>query len=209
MDGVLVDSNPLHREVWGVYNLQYGIQTDDEMHRRMYGRRNDQIVRDFFGPGLTAEEVAAHGSAKEALFRRMMAGSLQQALVPGVREFLARHSGVPMAVASNAEKANVDFVLDGAGLRGFFSVAVDGHQVSHPKPHPEIYLRAADLLAHPPCNCIVFEDSKAGILAAQAAGMRTVGVATTDADLPGVELLIRDFLDPALEPWLLRQEALG
>jgi beta-phosphoglucomutase family hydrolase len=206
MDGVLVDTNPVHREAWISYNFQYGIRTDPAMERRMYGRHNDEIVRDFFGAELDPEQVRRHGAAKEALFRQTMAGSIERVLVPGVRGFLECHAGAPLALASNAEQANVDFVLDGAGLRPYFRAAVSGHQVRHPKPHPEIYLHTADVLGVSPANCIVFEDSETGVAAALAAGMRTVGVATTHGNLPGVSLLIRDFLDPALEPWLASQE---
>ena len=63
MDGVLVDSNPLHREAWERFNLLHGLTTTPDMHERMYGRRNDQIVRDFYGDSLTSEEVAKIGVA--------------------------------------------------------------------------------------------------------------------------------------------------
>ena len=84
MDGVIVDSNPTHREAWAAYNRRFGIETSEAMHQRMYGKRNDEIVRDFFGPGLTPDEVERHGAAKESLFREMMAPRLMAALVPGV-----------------------------------------------------------------------------------------------------------------------------
>ena len=64
MDGVLVDSNPLHRRAWGEFNRRYGIETTPEMHQRMYGKRNDEIVRDFFGDSLSADEVAERGRAQ-------------------------------------------------------------------------------------------------------------------------------------------------
>jgi beta-phosphoglucomutase family hydrolase len=202
MDGVIVDSNPLHRVAWEEYNRRHGIKTTEEMHRRMYGKRNDQIVRDFFGEGLSDEEVFAHGARKEALYREMLSPRLQAALVPGLQAFLARHRKVPAAVATNAEPANVDFVLGNAGLREYFAAIVDGHQVANPKPHPEVYLRAAELLGVAPEYCVVFEDSYAGVQAGLAAGMRVVGVSTTHPDLPGVSLLIRNFDDPRLESWL-------
>jgi beta-phosphoglucomutase family hydrolase len=205
MDGVIIDSNPLHREAWAAYNLRFGIETSEEMQRLMYGRRNDEIVRGFFGDHLSEAEVAAHGAAKEALYREMMAGSLSRAMVPGIQEFLEAHACEPLALASNAETANVDFLLDRLDLRRFFRAVVDGHKVAIPKPHPEVYLRAADLVGIEPANCIVFEDSEAGVAAARAAGMRTAGVTTTHGELPGVELLIRDFHDPGLEPWLRNQ----
>ena len=87
--------------------------------------------------------MAARGAAKEELYREMLASRIEEVLVPGLRPFLDRYRGAPLAVASNAEPENVAFVLDRAGLRGYFRVVVDGHQVTHPKPHPEIYLRAA------------------------------------------------------------------
>ena len=110
-------------------------------------------------------------------------------------------------MASNAEPANVAFLLAETGLAHFFRAVVDGSQVANPKPHPEIYLRAATLLGVRPVNAIVFEDSHTGVAAALAAGARVVGVRTTLADLPGASLSIADFNDPELEPWLARQEA--
>ena len=154
----------------------------------MYGRRNDQIVRDFFGEQLSENEVAARGFAKEALYREMIAGRIESMLVPGLRDFLDRHRDTPKAVASNAEPANVDFLLDRAGLRPYFRVVVDGHQVTRPKPYPDIFLRAAGLLGVPPAECLVFEDSHSGVEAAQAAGMKIIGLRTTEANLPGAGL---------------------
>ena len=208
MDGVIVDSNPLHRQAWSTYNRRFGIETDDAMHARMYGRRNDEIVRDFFGSHLTAEEVFSHGAEKEKLYREMLATCIDGALVPGVREFLERHRGCPTALASNAEPANVRFLLTSAGLEPYFSVIVDGFQVHRPKPDPEIYLLAAERLGVSPRNCLVFEDSMTGIQAARAAGMRTVGVRTTQPDLTDVDLTVEHFLSAELEPWLRKQHPL-
>jgi len=125
--------------------------------------------------------------------------------VPGIRELLARHAAQPLGVATNAEPANVDFVLGKSGLRPFFRVVVDGHQVRNPKPNPEIYLLAARLLSVEPGNCIVFEDSFSGVEAARAAGARVVGLRTTHSELPGANLAIDHFLSPELEPWLRGQ----
>ncbi len=202
MDGVIIDSNPWHRKVWAEYNRRFGIETDEAMQQRMYGKRNDDIIRDFLGAHLTDEEVREHGAAKERLYREMIRPVVNEALVPGVREFLERHRGQPIGVATNAEPANVEFVLEEAHLRPYFRVVVDGHQVPNPKPHPDIYLRAAEQLGAAPADCVVFEDSFTGIEAGRAAGMTVVGVSTTHAKLPGVDLTIRDFRSPELEPWL-------
>ena len=205
MDGVLLDSNPAHRRAWELFNRRFGLETTEPMHQRMYGKRNDEIVRDFFGD-LPPQEVAARSAAKEALYREMIGGRVESMLVPGLRRFLDRYAAFPKAVASNAEPANVRFLLDRAGLRRYFRVVVDGHQVRHPKPDPEVYLRAAGLLGRHPADCIVFEDSYAGVAAGRAAGMRVVGVLTTHPELPGASLTIHNFLSGDLEEWLLAQE---
>ena len=202
MDGVIIDSNPMHRESWEVFNRRYGLETTEAMHQSMYGKRNDQIVRNFFGNDIPASEVDARGRAKEQLYREMMAGRTEGLLVPGLRPFLHRHRDLPLAVASNAEPENVAFVLDEAGLRPYFRVVVDGHQVQNPKPHPDVYLRAADLLETDPANCVVFEDSPSGAAAAVAAGMRVIGISTTYDNLPGTVLTIDNFLSGDLESWL-------
>jgi beta-phosphoglucomutase family hydrolase len=209
MDGVMVDSNPLHREAWIAFNRRYGLETSEAMLQGMYGRRNDLIVRDFFGDSLSPEEVAARGAAKEELYRQMVAGRVEKMLVPGLRVFLDFYRGVPMAVASNAEPENVNFLLDRAGLRPYFRVVVDGHQARHPKPHPEIYLRAAAKLDIAPPNCIVFEDSHTGIAAARAAGMRVIGIRTTERHLPGADITADNFLNGSLTSWIRAQERAG
>jgi len=205
MDGVIVDSNPVHRESWAIFNRRYGLNTTEAMQLRMYGKRNDDIVRDFFGEDLAPEEVAARGKAKEQLYREMVSGRIEEILVPGVRRFLEMHQAVPMGLASNAEPENIQFVLDRTDLRPYFRVVVDGHQVRNPKPHPDIYLRAAELLGVAPPNCIVFEDSRSGVAAAVSAKMRIIGLSTTEVNLPGTHLTIDNFNSTDLDPWLRSQ----
>ena len=205
LDGVIVDSNPVHEQVWQQYLCGLGIPADGELAERMYGRRNDEIVRDLIGQDLSPEEVSAHGAAKEALYREVMKVQLPGRLVPGVREFLDSHSGVPTGVATNAEPANAEFILEEAGLRGYFPVVVNGHQVERPKPDPEIYLRAAALLRVKPRDCIVFEDSLAGVEAARAAGAKVVALTTTHLWFPDADLVVSHFLAPELQPWMMRQ----
>ncbi|HTX35859.1 MAG TPA: HAD-IA family hydrolase [Bryobacteraceae bacterium] len=205
MDGVMIDSNAAHRLAWEAYNRRFGLETTENMHQRMYGKRNDEIVRDFFGD-LPPGEIAARGAAKETLYREMIGERIESMLVPGLRQFLERYAVVPKAVASNAEPANIQFLLERAGLRPYFRVVVDGHQVRHPKPDPEVYLRAAALLGVPAAACIVFEDSYPGVAAGMAAGMRVVGILTTHTHLPGATLSVHNFLSGDLQQWLRAQD---
>ena len=83
---------------------------------------------------------------------------------------------------------------------------VDGHQVSRPKPDPEIYLRVAALLGMDPRNCVVFEDSHTGVEAARASGARVVGLRTTHKEFKNIDLTADDFRSPELEKWLETQK---
>jgi beta-phosphoglucomutase family hydrolase len=208
MDGVMVDSNPVHREAWVAFNRRYGLETTPAMLERMYGKRNDEIIRDYFGDGLGPEEVAARSRAKEELYREMAGSRIEQMLVPGLRAFLDRYRAAPMAVASNAEPENVAFVLDRAGLKPYFRAVVDGRQAIHPKPHPDIYLRAAVLLEVAPANCIVIEDSPTGVAAAKAAGMRVIGLRTTYVNLQGTDWNTDNFKSGDFTLWLGEQRRL-
>jgi beta-phosphoglucomutase len=206
LDGVVVDSMPVHQIAWRRYLESIGIDAWDIVSR-MHGRRNDEIVRDFLGRDAPEDEVIEHGAAKERLFRKIMGERLTQSLVPGITEWLKRTIGTPVALATNAERPNIDFVLDGAGLRPYFQAIVDGSQVARPKPSPDVYLRAARELGVSPEQCIVFEDSPVGVAAARSAGMRVVGVLTHSSPLADIQYAVSDFHDPGLEAWLSAQSA--
>jgi len=204
LDGVIIDSMPFHQRAWQRYLEVTGIGSSDSLDF-MHGQRNEEIVRGLLGPEADLQTVVAHGAAKEQMYRDMLRERLGEHLVAGIAEWLAHISGPPIALATNAERANVDFVLDGGRLRPYFDAIVDGSQVERPKPAPDVYLRAAELLEIPPRNCIVFEDSPVGVAAAVAAGMRVVGVLTHAAALDGIRFSIPNFLDARLDSWLSAQ----
>lgn len=202
MDGVIIDSTATHVFAWERYLEQHGLAFEN-LGERMLGKHNNELVRDLFsGRELTDAEVFDHGANKEALYRELMAPVFDSKMVRGAADFIRRNCGIPMAVASNAERANVDFVLDTAGIRDAFRVVVSGHDVARPKPYPDIYFRAADLLGVSPSDCVVFEDSHPGVEAAHAAGMKVVGLLTTLSAFDNVELAIHGFDDPELDAWL-------
>lgn len=206
MDGVLVDSTALHTVAWERYLARLGVDGDGIM-QRMLGKRNDQIVRELFGASLSGGETARHGAAKEAMYRELMAPVFERHVVPGAADFVheAARAGLPLGLGTNAEPLNVEFVLRRSGLEGRFQAIVDGHQVSRPKPDPEVYLEVARRLGVEPRNCVVFEDSPGGMAAARAAGARLVALLTTLEAAPEAALAIRDFTDERLRPWLAGQ----
>jgi beta-phosphoglucomutase len=204
LDGVIIDSMPFHQLAWQRYLEMTGIGAGESLDF-MHGQRNEEIVRGLLGPQADLQAVIAHGAAKEQLYRDMLRERLGEHLVAGIAEWLEHVSGAPIALATNAERANVDFVLDGGVLRPYFDAIVDGSQVERPKPAPDVYLRAAELLEIPPRNCIVFEDSPVGVAAAVSAGMRVVGVLTHAAALDGIRFSITNFWDERLDTWLSAQ----
>jgi beta-phosphoglucomutase family hydrolase len=201
MDGVIVDSMPFHSRAWVIYLEKMGLDAS-EMNARMHGKHNDELLRDILGEEVPLERIQQMGYEKEALYRELIRPEFEAYLLPGVREFLAKHEQLPKAVASNAEAANVEFVLDEANLRGYFRHALNGQMVTRGKPHPEIYLKAASLLQVDPAQCIVFEDSQTGIDAAVAAGMTVAAINSHRTTLKGQAVEVEHFLDIRLHEWL-------
>lgn len=205
LDGVLIHSMPLHIEAWRRYLARFGMSCA-EIEHVMHGKRNSELVRELFGESVSDEEVFEHGAAKERLFREMLLeADLNACRVQGLADFLERHKHIPKAIASNAEPANIDFVIDRLELRPYFQVIVNGHQVERPKPFPDVYLKAAKELGFEASECVVFEDSPTGATAALAARMRVVAIETTPTHFERVDVEVENFSDPKLEEWLQAQ----
>ncbi len=174
MDGVIVDSEPLHERANVELAAALGATYDARLAGAMMGRRvrdlTDALAREV---GLPPDEVFAR---RETVFWRLLSDGLEP--MPGLHEAIARlaAAGLPLAVASSGTRAYVEHTLGSLGVRPAFSAVVSGEDVVHGKPDPEIYLRAAERLAAGPADCVAIEDATHGIAAARAAGMRTVAV---------------------------------
>ena len=182
MDGVIADTNPHHQIAWRKYYERYGKTLSDvDFVQYISGKHNNHILAHLFaGQELTKEEASRLAYEKEALFRELYHGSAQT--VPGLVDFLKslRGAGIKTAVATSAPVENLDFVIDALGLRGYFDALLNESMVTRPKPDPEIYLKAMQLLGVEPSESVVFEDSITGLSAGKAAGAFVVGVATTE-----------------------------
>ncbi len=172
MDGVLVDSEPFGfealRRVMACYGLPYGEAENAEF----LGRTTLESCR------ILRERHRLPESA-ETLADRYVEGMLEQIArgpipMPGVPDVLkqVRAAGYRMALASSAEVRVIDANLAALGLRPLFDVVVSGTQVARGKPAPDVFLAAAGRRGTPPAGCLVVEDSRNGLLAAKAAGMR-------------------------------------
>ncbi len=190
MDGVLLDSEPVHYDVLRDLLAGEGIAWTPEDHERSLG----QTIEDTWA-GLRARDdvdllpddlTARYDSEMLARYRRGIA------LIPGARGLLRRldAAGIPLAVASSSPRAWVDAGLEGAGLAGYARHSVAGDEVTSGKPDPEIYLEAARGLGVPPAGCIAVEDAAAGVASARGAGMRVALVGGGEA--PDVDWRIDD-----------------
>ncbi len=198
MDGVIVDSNPVHKIALKQFFRKYGFDfSEAELKEQIYGHTNRDWITMLFGRDISEGQFLRYEEEKESLYRRLFEADIRP--VRGLPEFLEdiRQNRVPCAIATSAPPTNVSYVLDKTNLGGYFTLILDETDISRGKPDPEIYLKTAAALKIKPNRCVVFEDSIAGIRAALGAGCRVIGVTTThpSQELTGTDMNIASFED--------------
>lgn len=181
LNGTMIDDMEFHLKAWyHILNDDLGANLSwEETKVQMYGKNSELLVRIFGKDKFTREEMDRLSIEKEKRYQQEYKPHLK--LIPGLHEFLekAHALNIPMAIGSAAIMFNIDFVLDNLNIRHYFKAIVSADDVSISKPHPETYLRCADLLGVDPANCLVFEDAPKGVEAAQNAGMGSVVLTAT------------------------------
>ena len=198
MDGTIVDNMRFHDDAWESWHVSNRLPFDrTTFAARTAGMAGNEIISSYF-PQAAVAELDAMSDAKEALYR--VAYLPHVAANAGFLELIARAEavGVPMAVATAAPPANIEVVLDTLGLRQRFATIVSPSQGFRGKPHPDMFLAAAERMKVAPADCIVFEDAPLGVEAARRAGMRAVALLTMldESGFAGFDNLIasaRDF----------------
>ena len=184
MDGTILDSGDSHWETWRDALALEGFDLTREQFDATFGQRNDTILRTYFGPDLPLSEVERIGNAKEERYREIVrAGKLS--LHDGVRAWLQHlhEQGWKQAIASSAPLLNIEALLETLDIAHYFEAITSAEDVERGKPDPQVFLIAAEKLGVSPERCIVVEDAPAGVEAARRAGMRSIGVLTTQATL--------------------------
>ena len=201
LDGTLTETDSVHHPTWAGLLKPHGYDVDWAFYQeRISGRLNPDIVAELL-PDLSEEEGRAMIEAKEADFRER-ADDLEP--LPGLDALIerARGRGLAVALVTNAPKENVFAVLRALGLDEAFEPVVVADDVGVGKPDPAPYLAALDSLGVAAGETLAFEDSPSGIAASVAAGIPTVGVASTHdpgkLGRLGVDLVVHDFTDPEL-----------
>jgi beta-phosphoglucomutase family hydrolase len=196
-DGVVIDSSPEHERAWELLASERGLVLPADHFKRGFGKKNEVIIPDL-GWGSDPAVVKELADRKEELYRELVAAE-GVVILPGARELLSalKEAGIPRAVGSSTPRGNLDALFAATGLDSLFDAIVCGDDVTHGKPDPEVFLKAASLLGLAPERCIVIEDAFAGIEAARRGGMKVVGVATTNpiASLQGCDLAVETLLE--------------
>ena len=201
MDGVLVDSNPVHKIALKQFCKQHGQDlSEQQLKDKIYGRTNKDWIPNVF-PNIYAKTLQQYADEKEALFRQLYEKDIEP--LKGLINFLKlidEHK-ISRAIGTSAPKANVDFTLSKTGIGKYFNIILDEKFVTRGKPDPEIYTKCISALNFPAEKCIVFEDSVSGVQAGKAAGCKVVGVTTTHTaeELGEIDLAVEDFENLTLE----------
>ncbi|HEY5798357.1 MAG TPA: HAD-IA family hydrolase [Bosea sp. (in: a-proteobacteria)] len=178
MDGTIVDNMRFHDDAWESWHAGHGLPFDRAtFFTNTAGMAVGEIVGPHF-PDAGEGEIARLAEAKEALYRETYRPHV--APLAGLLALMDRAdaAGIPMAVASAAPPANIDVVLDTLGLRARFATIIAPSQGFRGKPHPDLFLGAAERMKVAPDTCLVFEDAPLGVEAARRAGMRAVAMLT-------------------------------
>jgi HAD superfamily hydrolase (TIGR01509 family) len=180
-DGVIIDSSAAHEQSWDLLAAAEKRVLPPGHFKAGFGRKNQFIIPNILKWADDPAEIERIGRRKEEFYREILKTSGIQAL-PGVRALLEglRAAAVPCVVGSSTPRLNIEHVMTLAGLHGFFVDIVSAEDVSHGKPNPEVFLKAAAKIHRTPAQCVVFEDAFVGLEAARAGGFKSIGVGTTN-----------------------------
>jgi beta-phosphoglucomutase len=194
LDGVICDTAHFHFLAWHRLAAEYGYELTHADNEQLKGvSRADSLtfILGLANKTLSPEQFQEDLHRKNEWYLELVKDMGPLDVLPGVPSFFAEVAArkTPLALGSASKNANM--VLTRVGLIHAFNAIVDASQVTHGKPHPETFLKAADLLGIAPEKCLVFEDSAAGIQAAIAGGMNAIGIGTPE-DLPGAIMHLRN-----------------
>ncbi len=197
MDGVIIDSEPLHYQVFEIHCRDLGFKAAEEDYNAFIGCTDLDMyafLKEKYGLYESAENLVEY---KRTLFVSCLLNADIKpipAVEPLIRQLSA--SGIQLALASSSEMEVIRLVLDKFNMGKLFDVVVSGTELQRSKPAPDIFLRTAALLNAEPRTCMVIEDSRNGVAAAKAAGMKCIGFQNPNSgnqDLSAADRIISHF----------------
>lgn len=180
MDGTLVDNLAYHFLAFEEYAKREGFTLLEPVSLKINGMHSNDIF-----PLLLGDEVVAKygldrlNREKEEVYRDMYRPKI--APIAGLMELLraAKAAGVKCAIGSSGCRENVEMIVEGLGIADLIDASISGSDVTHGKPHPEIFVKAYEALGLKAEECVVVEDAVNGIVAGVAAGCKCIAVTTT------------------------------
>ncbi len=178
VDGVLIDSYDAHFQSWKIMLNRHGEDMTEEQFRATFGQTNPTIFRGQY-PAFNEADYDALGEEKEAAYREIIREAFPE--IPGAAELIGKlhEAGAVLAIGSSGPPENVQAVLDVLPGSEHIAATVNGKDVTHGKPDPEVFLKAAAKINLPPERCVVVEDAPVGVAAGKAAGCKVVALTGT------------------------------
>lgn len=198
MDGVIIDSEIIHYEVFRDVSRKHGIESSFEDYNKYVGSTDEAIYSAFKEKYNLKEDLDYLIKEHQDRFMEILDMKKDIQPIKGVKELIIEfhNRGYKLALASSAPYMNIDKVLDLFNIETYFDIRISGEDLEQGKPHPGIFLNAAKFLKLNPKECLVIEDSKNGVLAAKRAGMKCLGYRNENSgeqDISKADLIIDDF----------------
>jgi beta-phosphoglucomutase len=203
LDGVIVDTVPAHFVAWKSMADELNIPFTEEENEHLKGVSRIDSMKRILAMGnveKTDEEILEYTTRKNDIYVEIISRMTKDDILPGVLDFIDLLKANNVAIAIGSSSKNTPTILKAVGLVDVFPVIVDGNQVTHSKPDPEVFLKGAEKLGFAPAECVVLEDAISGVEAAKRGGMKCIGVgeeevlAAADAVVPDLIKLNIDFL---------------
>ncbi|MBO4372914.1 MAG: HAD family phosphatase [Bacteroidales bacterium] len=201
-NGTLLWDTPYHNKAWNIFLQKYNISlSDNEIRDNMHGRTNAEIFKYIFKKDFTQSEIDSLAAEKESIYRHLIINSNFQ-LQDGVTRIFdfCLACAIPIAVATSSDKVNADFYYERYDMKKWFPQRrfVYNDYTFKGKPEPDIFVKAAKQLFLNPDEIMVFEDSPAGIEAAERFGAgKIIVINSTKDDYSRYEHLVLEDINDA------------
>lgn len=204
LDGVITDTSEFHYLAWSRLADEEGIPFSREENELLRGVSRRESLRILLkGREIPEETAEAWMDRKNGYYVNLLQTIAPQNILPGVMNLLheLKQAGIHAAIASSSK--NAPLVIEKLKLQPYLDAIVDGSMVSRSKPAPDLFLKAAELVAAGPEDCLVVEDAAAGVEAGKAAGMATLGLGPEER-VGMADLRMADLSQAHLEDLLIR-----
>lgn len=198
MDGVIVDTEPLHRKAYFLMFKDMGIHVTEQMYTSYTGQSTLNICKQLVGHFNLDTDPKTLVAIKRKHFKYLFENDTSLQLLDGVLDLIKNYhdNGLKLVLASSASMPNINRIFERFNLDQYFVAKLSGADLKQSKPHPEIFINAAKASGHPKRNCMVIEDSSNGIKAANDAGIFVVGydsTHSTDQDYSKADKVVSSF----------------